>query len=680
MSEMATTYAAFLSHDWGTDELGRRTHDRVKRVHALLRQNGIATWLDEEEMRGNIVQRMTEGIESSTLVLVFVTRNYIDKAAGRGPNGESDNVFREFQYSCQRKTVGVQLLPVVLEPSCLNQRTWDGAVGFNLGNHLYVDLADDSDFESKVTSDLAPRIRAALAMPSSSAHPANAPAPAAAGSGAGSSRAVAETLSWGAGFAAFVSRVAPYVQTRQYRAAIADGARQAMQNLLQLWHRNEPRRITIRFEASADWIRAKRRRQNELELRLREMLRFRDPPDKIEIDEFNVARVSRPHAWVEIDVGVQTSEAGVRERVKSLFCLREGELEVCDLRKGSVICELQAPEWALVRLLGAIAAGDAELMQLCGALELTPMDASFDWPREEREAERETDMPPGEGIPGGDDKQKAGGKRPFVGSSSTDAAEASAPKAPRGNEEFTQRLSIPKDPEPGLLEPLGTRKKVKEPEHSGTMLSQPQPSERKQKDTPLTPIDEWTPTHSHEQWRQLLARPHRSEAEWARVIGNFRGPQRRMIVISTRFDGPSYMAAKKVTSLVEMGTVEFGMAVSSPTPCFNPNIWPCVHDWLQVWECFAASAKESGGHVIQLMDPSLGLSPMQEKEARVASRLAISVQVVTLPQVERHAVYMSSSTGYRSLGTSSASASVDHTINADSTAGPDSVRKSYRKR
>ena len=164
---MATTCAAFLSHDWGTDELGRRTHDRVKRVHEVLRQHGIATWLDEEEMRGNIVQRMTEGIESSTLVLVFVTRNYIDKAAGRGPNGESDNVFREFQFSCLRKNVAVQLLPVVLEPRCHNQRTWDGAVGFNLGNHLYVSLADDGDFESKVANDLVPRIRTALAMPSS---------------------------------------------------------------------------------------------------------------------------------------------------------------------------------------------------------------------------------------------------------------------------------------------------------------------------------------------------------------------------------------------------------------------------------------------------------------------------------------------------------------------------------
>ena len=239
---MATTCAAFLSHDWGTDELGRRTHDRVKRVHEVLRQHGIATWLDEEEMRGNIVQRMTEGIESSTLVLVFVTRNYIDKAAGRGPNGESDNVFREFQFSCNRKIVADQLLPIVLEPRCHDQRTWDGQVGFNLGNHLYVSLTDDNDLESVVVNDLAPRIRAALEMPSSSAHPANAPAPAAAGSGAGSSRSGAETLSWGAGFAAFVSRVAPYVQTRQYRAAIADGARQAMQNLLQLWHRNEPRR------------------------------------------------------------------------------------------------------------------------------------------------------------------------------------------------------------------------------------------------------------------------------------------------------------------------------------------------------------------------------------------------------------------------------------------------------
>ena len=42
-------------------------------------------------MRGDVNQQMTDGIDDSACVVVFVTSRYISKAGGKGPNGEDDN-------------------------------------------------------------------------------------------------------------------------------------------------------------------------------------------------------------------------------------------------------------------------------------------------------------------------------------------------------------------------------------------------------------------------------------------------------------------------------------------------------------------------------------------------------------------------------------------------------------
>ena len=82
----AFTHSAFLSHDWGTDDLQRDNHARVCRVAAALEAAGFKPWLDAQEMHGNIGMRMAEGIEKSQCVVVFITFNYISKASGLGPS------------------------------------------------------------------------------------------------------------------------------------------------------------------------------------------------------------------------------------------------------------------------------------------------------------------------------------------------------------------------------------------------------------------------------------------------------------------------------------------------------------------------------------------------------------------------------------------------------------------
>ena len=54
-------YDAFLTHDWGDDELGRSNHARVAEVNRLLKAAGFVTWFDEDRMQGDIVSQMANG-------------------------------------------------------------------------------------------------------------------------------------------------------------------------------------------------------------------------------------------------------------------------------------------------------------------------------------------------------------------------------------------------------------------------------------------------------------------------------------------------------------------------------------------------------------------------------------------------------------------------------------------
>ena len=78
--EKAQVIRVFLTHNWGIDKEGRDNHARVKQLNAGLKQKGIVTWFDEQgDMKGEIVQAMTGGIDESDVVIVCVTRAYIEK-------------------------------------------------------------------------------------------------------------------------------------------------------------------------------------------------------------------------------------------------------------------------------------------------------------------------------------------------------------------------------------------------------------------------------------------------------------------------------------------------------------------------------------------------------------------------------------------------------------------------
>lgn len=146
-------YDAFLTHDWGQDELGRDNHSRVARVCAQLKAAGYSPWFDEDRMRGDVNQTMSDAIDQSDCVVVFVTERYVTKASGKGPNGSDDNCKFEFDTALLSPHLGSgKMITVVMEPRCRNPRGWPaGTVKGKLAPKLYIDLADDgASFEENV--------------------------------------------------------------------------------------------------------------------------------------------------------------------------------------------------------------------------------------------------------------------------------------------------------------------------------------------------------------------------------------------------------------------------------------------------------------------------------------------------------------------------------------------------
>jgi len=132
------SYDVFLTHDWGVDSEGRRTHERVALVNKFLKAQGLKTWFDEDRMAGNVIDKMCAGIDDSDIIAVFVTQNYIDKVGGK--NGPQDNCKKEFEYA-ERTKGADRLLSVVMEPVVRDTRTWRGGVGMVLASRVYSDLS-----------------------------------------------------------------------------------------------------------------------------------------------------------------------------------------------------------------------------------------------------------------------------------------------------------------------------------------------------------------------------------------------------------------------------------------------------------------------------------------------------------------------------------------------------------
>ena len=131
-------FDAFLTHDWGMDELNRDNHARVAKIHKILKHNGIETWFDADRLTGaDIIQKITSGIDKSRKVVVCLTKNYVEKVNG---TNESDFCKREFLYATKHKHLD-NIIVLVMEPRMLEMKQWKGQLDFIVGSTLYIDMS-----------------------------------------------------------------------------------------------------------------------------------------------------------------------------------------------------------------------------------------------------------------------------------------------------------------------------------------------------------------------------------------------------------------------------------------------------------------------------------------------------------------------------------------------------------
>jgi hypothetical protein len=128
----------FISHNWSTDCLGRDNHARAGEINEALHCRDVDTWFDEQgDMKGCTMNAMTNGIDDCGVILVLITRDYLNKCKKEA----NDNCKLEFKYAYNRR--GEQcMIPIVMEPDVRNPSTWDGPVGAALGSRLYIDFSD----------------------------------------------------------------------------------------------------------------------------------------------------------------------------------------------------------------------------------------------------------------------------------------------------------------------------------------------------------------------------------------------------------------------------------------------------------------------------------------------------------------------------------------------------------
>ena len=143
-------------------------------------------------------------------------------------------------------------------------------------------------------------------------------------------------------------------------------------------------------------------------------------------------------------------------------------------------------------------------------------------------------------------------------------------------------------------------------------------------------VDRWTPSGGSAQWGLLLETmgTKLSRDDVQRVLAAFCGG-RPLTVLSTRYQEPSFGAARLIKGEIESG------ARGQPRPCFNPNEDNINYQendqaarndrWLLVWQHMARQAAASGGEIVQLVDQSKGLSDMQTAEAEIAADIGVGV-------------------------------------------------------
>ncbi|GBG35112.1 Ankyrin repeat domain-containing protein 50, partial [Hondaea fermentalgiana] len=163
-------FHAFLSHEWGKkDKWGKEdkwVHKMAIELALRLRDHGIETWLDAQQMSGSTDQSMADGIDSSTVFLVLATKGYMEKI---NTGDRSDNCLKEFQYAGNKRFD--RIVVAALEEDMTKHATgWTGRFQLALTRQSPVDLSDCSNgsFPDEAIERLANAIQTRIDTPEAS--------------------------------------------------------------------------------------------------------------------------------------------------------------------------------------------------------------------------------------------------------------------------------------------------------------------------------------------------------------------------------------------------------------------------------------------------------------------------------------------------------------------------------
>eukprot|EP00899_Mesostigma_viride_P006395 jgi/Mesvir1/15757/Mv03329-RA.1 len=134
----------FLSHNWGLDNQGRDNHKRVTVINAALQAKGFTTWFDGQRMTGSVEKEMFDGIDGAGVVVIFLTRRYMEKIEREG-----DNCAKEFQYAARNKE-HEYIVPVVMESELQDPAAWTDTVANSLTFKEFVPMVTDREIETNL--------------------------------------------------------------------------------------------------------------------------------------------------------------------------------------------------------------------------------------------------------------------------------------------------------------------------------------------------------------------------------------------------------------------------------------------------------------------------------------------------------------------------------------------------
>eukprot|EP00794_Sanderia_malayensis_P005891 gene5891-6577_t len=117
-----------LSYNWDSQA-------QVLIIKKELEKSGYKTWMDVDEMHGDLNERMAEAVEGAAVVVVFMTQKYEGSRSCK----------KELNYAEEKRK---KIVPVKLDPNYEPS----GALGLIAAGKIYVDFSDESQFESKLAA------------------------------------------------------------------------------------------------------------------------------------------------------------------------------------------------------------------------------------------------------------------------------------------------------------------------------------------------------------------------------------------------------------------------------------------------------------------------------------------------------------------------------------------------